>query len=149
MISRTTRLALLAAGLLGLAVVNAGRADAQEPGDLSLTFSGLTAPTGAIFVGVYDNEAAFGGGKPIAGERVEVSGPTASLTVSGLKPGRYAVKVFHDVDGDGRMNTNAFGIPLEPYAASNNAPANMGPPKWSDAVFDLTAEGAAQDITIQ
>jgi len=149
MISRTTRLALLTAGLLSFAVVNAGRAEAQEPGDLSVTFSGLTAPTGALYVGVYDSEAAFGGGKPVAGERVAVNGATASLTLSGLKPGRYAIKVFHDIDGDGRMNTNPYGIPLEPYAASNNAPANMGPPRWSDAVFDVTAEGAVQDITIQ
>ena len=102
MISRTTRLALLTAGLLSIAVVNTDRADAQEAGDLNVIFSGLTAPTGTLMVGVYDSEAAFAGGKPVAGERVVVSGPTASLKIGGLKPGRYAIKVFHDVDGDGR-----------------------------------------------
>lgn len=148
MLTRPAQL-MLAAILSGaLLVVNAPSASAQEAGDVTLTFSGITAPKGAIMGGVFDSEAAFAGGQPVQGFKLEVSGATAVQTIKGLKPGRYAVKVFHDVDGDGRMNTNAFGIPLEPYAASNNAPSTMGPPRWSDAVFEVGAEGAAQTITI-
>lgn len=99
-------------------------------------------------VGIYDSEAAFAGGKPVEGFRLEVTGAEAAQTVTGLKPGVYAIKVFHDVDCDGRMGTNAFGVPLEPYAASNNAPSRMGPPAWADARFEVTAEGAVQTITI-
>jgi uncharacterized protein (DUF2141 family) len=51
------------------------------------------------------------------------------------------------VDGDGRMGTNPFGMPTEPYAASNNARGEMGPPAWSDAAFEVSGE-TIQTITI-
>lgn len=148
MYSRSVKLALAACLFTAIAVVNAPHADAQEAGEVSVTFSGIRAPTGALYVGLYDNEAAFAGGQPIDGFKLDVAGDSVSRAITGLKPGRYALKVYHDVDGDGRMNTNAFGIPTEPYAASNNAPANMGPPKWADAVFEVGADGATQTIVI-
>lgn len=115
---------------------------------VTMTFSGIQTQTGAIMAGVYDSEGAFAGGPPLQGVRIVVSGGEASATVTGLKPGRYAIKAYHDVDGDGRMGTNPFGMPTEPYAASNNARGNMGPPAWADAVFEVTAGENAQSITI-
>ncbi|WGM41043.1 DUF2141 domain-containing protein [Caulobacter sp. NIBR1757] len=148
MFSPSAKAALAASLLTAIAVVNAPRAQAQEAGEVSVTFSGITAPRGALFVGLYDNEAAFAGGNPVGGYRLEVNGATVGQSIKGLKPGRYALKVYHDIDGDGRMNTNAFGIPTEPYSASNNAPSTMGPPAWADAVFEVGANGATQSITI-
>ena len=58
------------------------------------------------------------------------------------------MKAFHDVNGDGQMNTNPFGIPIEPYAFSNNAVGNMGPARWSAARFPVSGE-TAQTITIR
>jgi uncharacterized protein (DUF2141 family) len=57
----------------------------------------------------------------------------------GLAPGRYAIKSFHDIDGDNRMSTNPMGMPIEPFAFSNNARGNMGPPNWADSAFDIAA----------
>ncbi|MCE3290106.1 MAG: hypothetical protein K0R83_2118 [Caulobacter sp.] len=148
MFTRSTFAALAACLLSATAVVNAPPAAAQEAGEVKVTFSGIRTPTGALFIGLYDSEAAFGGGQPVGGYRLVVDGDTVSQSIKGLKPGRYALKVYHDVDGDGRMNTNAFGLPTEPYAASNNAPATMGPPAWADAVFEVGAQGAVQTIAI-
>ena len=148
MFNRSTNTLLAACLMTAIAVVAAPHAEAQEAGEVSVTFSGIRAPTGALFVGLYDSEAAFAGGAPVGGYRLAVSGNTAAQSIKGLQPGRYALKVYHDVNGDGRMNTNAFGIPTEPYAASNNAPANMGPPVWADAVFEVGADGATQTIVI-
>lgn len=148
MFTRTPFTALAACLVTAMGVVNAHPVAAQEVGELEVTFSGIRTPTGALFVALYDNEAAFSGGKPVGGYQLAVGGDSVATSIRGLKPGRYAIKVFHDVDGDGRMNTNAFGIPTEPYAASNNAPATMGPPAWADAVFEVGADGAAQTIAI-
>jgi len=123
-------------------------AHAQDAATVTVTFTGIQTQTGAIMAGVYDTEAAFSGGQPVRGVRVEVSAAEVSTVVSGLTPGRYAIKIYHDVNGDGRMNTNPFGMPTEPFAASNNAPARMGPPAWADAVFEVTAGENAQSITI-
>lgn len=148
MFTRSTNTLLAACLLTAMAVVNAPRAEAQEAGEVSVTFSGLREAKGALFVGLYDSEAAFTGNQPVDGFKLDVTGNSAAKSIKGLKPGKYAIKVYHDVDGDGRMNTNAFGIPTEPYAASNNAPANMGPPQWADAMFEVGADGATQTIVI-
>ena len=69
------------------------------------------------------------------------------LIFKDLPVGTYAIRMFHDVNGDGEMNTNVFGIPTEPYAFSNNAAGTMGPAPWSKAKFEVTADGAVQNIT--
>lgn len=134
-------------------LVSAPIAIAQDakPADgasLTLTFTGITKPTGAIMGAVYDSEGGFNSGQAVRGVKIAVTGASVSETITGLKPGRYGVKVYHDVDGDGQMGMNPFGIPLEPYAASNNARGHMGPPSWADAAFEVTADGAVQTITI-
>lgn len=125
-----------------------GSAHAQDAASVTVTFTGIRTPSGAIMAGLYDSEASFAGGQPLQGVRIDVTGGDATTVLSGLAPGRYAIKAYHDVDGDGRMGTNPFGLPTEPYAASNNARGEMGPPAWADAVFEVTAGGTAQTITI-
>ena len=69
-------------------------------------------------------------------------------TFENLPAGDYAVKAFHDVDGDGEMDTNPFGMPTEPYAFSNNAVGNMGPARWDRARFAVSGE-TTQTISIR
>lgn len=116
---------------------------------LTFAFTGIETPKGAILMSVYDSEAAFDrGGKPLISQMVAVAGATAEI-VADLPPGRYAVKAFHDIDGDGKMGTNPFGIPLEPFAFSNDAVGDMGPAKWSAAAFDFDAATPRHAITIR
>ena len=132
----TPRLALHAAGLaLALAACAASGAQAA---DLTVTFRGLKAKTGSILVQLAGSEAAYDGkAPPTAQAMVPVAGDTATTVFKDLPPGRYGIKAFHDVDGDGKMATNPFGIPTEPFVFSNNAHGNMGPAKWADAGFQV------------
>jgi uncharacterized protein (DUF2141 family) len=116
---------------------------------LEIAFTGIEAPTGAIMVALFDSEASYNDGKPIRGVGVPVTKADAATLIEGLPAGRYAIKSFHDVDGDGKMDTNPFGMPTEPFAFSNNAAPSMGPAKWADAAFDVSEAGAKQSITIQ
>ncbi len=57
--------------------------------------------------------------------------------------GEYAVKVYHDENGNDRLDTRMFGIPKERYGFSNNARGTVGPPDYSEARFVLdTADHA-------
>jgi uncharacterized protein (DUF2141 family) len=52
--------------------------------------------------------------------------------------GEYAVGVFHDLNKNGRLDTNFFGFPKEDMAVSNNAKGGpLGGPPWSQAKFQL------------
>lgn len=114
-------------------------ASAAEPASLTVTFTGLEARGAVNFVLVNSAEAYGDKAPPVVADRIAVTGPAASHTFPGLPPGRYAIKAFHDVDGDGKMATNPFGMPTEPFGFSNNARAAMGPPSWEQAGFEVTA----------
>ncbi len=139
------RLAATAAALLLTATpALAQSADSK----VVLTFE-TGARTGQVMVALYDSAAAFDGGSssPVAATAISASGPVVA-TFGNLPAGDYAVKAFHDVNGDGQMNTNPFGIPTEPYAFSNNAVGNMGPARWDRARFAVSGE-TAQTISIK
>ncbi len=61
-----------------------------------------------------------------------------TLNLDGLAPGRYAVMVYHDANNDQKLNLRFGMFPTEGYGLSNN-PVVMGPPKFSESVFDLKA----------
>jgi len=50
-----------------------------------------------------------------------------------LPLGQYSIAIFHDLNRDGKLNTNLWGIPIEPYAFSRT-PEN----KWKKPTFDNT-----------
>ncbi|KAK0348276.1 hypothetical protein LTR94_037884, partial [Friedmanniomyces endolithicus] len=78
-------------------------------------------------VALFDSQAAYDEGRSVRQAVVDVAAGQRTAAFDGLPDGDYAVRAFHDVNGDGRMNTNPFGMPTEPYAFSNNARGNMGP----------------------
>jgi uncharacterized protein (DUF2141 family) len=117
---------------------------------LTVTFEQIETVSGQILFSVYDSEAAHdAGGKPVRVAMARVEGPTASVRIEGLTPGLYAIKAFHDVDGDGQMKTNPFGMPLEPFAFSNNARPVGGPAPWQATSFAVPAGESETRIVIQ
>ncbi|MEO0601095.1 MAG: DUF2141 domain-containing protein [Myxococcota bacterium] len=85
-------------------------------------------------------------GFPSDGKRaVAVAEVEASKAVDGsvtchfpnVEGGRVAVSVRHDVDGNGKLDTNVVGMPKEPFGFSRDAPLRtFGPPKFDDAAVD-------------
>jgi uncharacterized protein (DUF2141 family) len=121
-------------------------ASAEPAAKLSLTVTGIKEAKGALMIAVFD-EAGYAKDKSVAAAAVPVTALTASTTFD-LRPGKYGIKMFHDVDGDGKMATNPFGMPIEPFGFSNNAPAQFGPATWQAAAFDVPAAGAAHSIAL-
>ena len=80
-----------------------------------------------------------------------LSVPATSRTVScafeKVEEGTYAVKVFHDINNDGKLNTSWIGWPQEPYGFSNDAPVNMGPPSFKLAA--ITVGGSRNPVRIR
>jgi uncharacterized protein (DUF2141 family) len=116
---------------------------------LTVTFTGLKTLTGSVMVSLSPNAEAWEGKVPPAAKTmVAATAASVTATFSDLKPGTYAVRAFHDVNGDGTLNTNPFGMPTEPYAFSNNAHGSMGPAAWGDAMFTVTDGDNRQTIDI-
>ena len=118
--------------------------------NLTVKFTGIEEKQGTILGVLVDSEAAYDGkAAPVRSLMVTADKAEVAAMIDGLAPGIYAIKLFHDVDGDGKMSTNPYGMPVEPFAFSNNAQGNMGPAKWADAKFEVPAGANTHRITIK
>ncbi|MEM9284949.1 MAG: DUF2141 domain-containing protein [Pseudomonadota bacterium] len=141
-LSNRSGLAKVSASMLGLFAAgcahNAGSGEgADGRATLELTMV-MTEPGGAVMVALFDSADAYdGNGAPVRGARVAVTSTNESAVFKGLPPGEYAVRAYHDQNSDGTLNTNPLGAPLEPFAFSNGAIVQYGPPAFDDAALDL------------
>ena len=138
--------------LVGLLASNAhanGEAQTTKEGALQLTIDNIRTDQGPIMIQIMNSEAVFNGnGAATASLMLPAREGSVHVVIDALPPGEYAVRVMHDVDGNGELKTNLVGIPKEPWGISNNATGRFGPPKWKDARFTLPATGQ-QTITLR
>ena len=71
-----------------------------------------------------------------------------SVTFENLKPGSYAVAMYHDKNNNLQMDTNFFGIPKEGFGFSNNPTIFTGPPSFTKVKF-IVKENQNKSITIK
>ncbi|MGH8027562.1 MAG: DUF2141 domain-containing protein [Pseudoxanthomonas sp.] len=117
-------------------------------GDLTVKLHGIRAQTGLVKVAVVDSQQAWDGkAAPVQGDGAPPTGEDASFTFNDLKPGSYAVMITHDENGNGKLDTNVVGMPLEGYGFSNN-PKVMRKPTWDEARFEITTD-AAIDVDLR
>ncbi|WP_211347347.1 DUF2141 domain-containing protein [Sphingorhabdus contaminans] len=117
---------------------------------LNVSFTGIEEKEGAILGAVFNSEDAYNGkGAPVRQIMISADKSEVATALEGLEPGVYAIKAFHDIDGDMKMSTNPYGMPIEPFAFSNNAVGNMGPAKWADAKFEVKPGANAHAIVIK
>lgn len=123
---------LIAGGIMAAPLAQAAR--------VTVTVDGIRSADGAIMVGLFDGPATFPG-KFLKGQSVAARTPSVTVIFENVEPGRYAMSAFHDLNGNGKLDTAAFGIPKEPFGFSRDASAVMGPPTFADAAFDIPAAG--------
>lgn len=146
---RLTAVVLLSAVCSFLMIAPVALAAEAPTGTLTVTFEGIKTKTGAVMLSLAGSPEAYDDKAPAAGQSmVPATSSAVTATFTGLAPGRYAIKAFHDVNGDGKMAANPFGMPTEPFAFSNNAHGVMGPAKWADASFEVKAGANTQTISI-
>lgn len=64
-------------------------------------------------------------------------------------PGTYAIGLYHDENGNKRLDKNFLGIPVEPLGVSNNPTFFFGPPSHADSAFSVGPEGTTLEIVLK
>ncbi|MEI7620865.1 MAG: DUF2141 domain-containing protein [Candidatus Falkowbacteria bacterium] len=72
-----------------------------------------------------------------------------TLVLRDVAPGSYALSAYHDLDGNGQLNTNLMGMPTEPYGFANNARGSFGPPSFQAASVALPEQGLSIELKVQ
>ncbi|MCB0445953.1 MAG: DUF2141 domain-containing protein [Gelidibacter sp.] len=129
---------------LGIANVNAQDKVTQ---DVVVTITNFDNDKGKVFIALYNSEASFLGTGYMS-VISNIKDKACSVTFKDVPHGIYAISLFHDENGNNKMDSNFLGIPKEDYACSNNAKGFMGPPKWQDAKFEVKNETIHQAIKI-
>jgi len=129
--------------LAGLMLVGLLGAGAAQAADLNISIRNLRSDTGTVYVALYDNAESFKNrNKGLAGQYIPVHGSSVTATFRGLQPGRYALSVFHDESGSGKLDTNLLGLPTERYGFSRDAVGNLGAPSFDAAAIDLKEDSS-------
>ncbi len=121
---------------------------AEPSTSLTVAVTAIEEVKGAIMLAMFDTEDAYdGGGPPVKAVKIEVTGEQVSVSFDDLPAGRYAIKLYHDANGNGELDSNAFGLPTEGYGFSGKG-GRFGPPPFDKAAFDV-AEGEDNSVSIQ
>lgn len=121
-------------GLLLLALLLARAATAA---DLTVTITHIDEPGGEVRWALFDSAEDYKAeANPVLSARSRVDGDRLRFTVHDLPSGRYAIKLYHDANANGKLDSNRLGIPTEGYGFSNNA-GRFGPPPFEKAAVAL------------
>lgn len=133
---------------LTLALLLAAAAAQADEARLVVTIKEIRDATGNLRISLYGDADSFR--KEDRALKV-VSLPATKgetrVTFDGIAPGRYALMAYHDENADGKLNLRLGMFPTEGYALSNN-PRVMGPPKFADSAFDVTAPETEASLTL-
>ena len=112
-------------------------------GDLTVTLENVANAEGALLVGVHTKSADFpDDASRVTGQMQAAKAGKVTVHFKNLPAGRYAIALFHDANGNGKLDSNRLGIPVEGIGFSNNATGSFGPPAFAKAAFDVPADGA-------
>lgn len=87
--------------------------------------------------------------EPFRRHEAPVKDGKSKIVFEDVPMGECAIKLFHDVNGNEKLDRNVLGIPKEPYGFSNNARGKMGPPKYDRVKFQLDKDPMKIEIKAQ
>jgi len=118
---------------------------------LDISFTNIQHAKGTLYIGVYNSEADFLKPEEAVLKKIVPVTVTGSLDLRfpELAPGVYALSCFHDLNGNGKLDTNLFGIPTEPYGFSNNARPKFRAPNWAEAKFEVKEGGGRISVKLE
>lgn len=119
--------------------------NARADSKLVLMFSNVPDIPGSLMIAVYNKPESF---RKDSYKSIKVASTPGEMQVEipGLSPGEYAVMVFHDQNGDGKLNKNLLGIPQEHWSGSLNTRFVLGAPSWKQTRFMLQKTGSSIQV---
>jgi len=136
---------------LGLSAAAALFTSAGQPAvDVRATVTGLRSAEGLVRACLTADARHFPScdADPAARAVTVKAGATVVLDFGRVAPGRYAISLLHDENGNGRVD-KALLIPREGFGFSRDAPVLMGPPRFAAAAFDVRGQDVAQTIRMR
>jgi uncharacterized protein (DUF2141 family) len=117
-------------GRLGFAGLALLASTSTQSATLVIRAEGIPSAGSMVYAGVCD--MSFEEATCPYKDREPAKQGAVELRVRNVKPGSYSIAVFHDVNGNGKLDRNFIGLPSEPYGFSNDV-GRRGPPDFERA----------------
>jgi len=142
-------LILLLITLLNLSFAQDSTKSEPQTGNLILKIIGFENDEGSVKIALANSKEEYQTkGKATRAAIISISKNNAQHIFEDLAFGIYAIKLFHDENNNGELDTNFLGIPSEDYGFSNNAKGSFGPASWEDAQFKFDKDTMITEINI-
>lgn len=107
--------------------------------NLTVEVSELKEKKGQLLIGLYNNADNF----PVINQAykgivINVERKEIRYTFADIPSGNYAIAVIHDINNNGELDKNLFGVPTEGYGFSNSPATSFGLPAFNEVKFHLT-----------
>lgn len=137
---------------LGLALAGAAPllVAANEPVQpaVHVTVKNVTAAKGGLYVSLC-RRAEFMTPKCYRTEGQKVAkAADHAFSFKNIEPGVYAVMAVHDVNGNGKVDRNAYGAPTEPSGVSGQAPVAGQLPSFNSSSFRVGAKPVRLNVSL-
>ncbi|MFY0591523.1 DUF2141 domain-containing protein [Roseivirga sp.] len=109
----------------------------REDVTLTVTIDGLRNSDGSVTVVLHNGETEFPGDEGFMTKSADAKKGSIEVVFKKVPVGEYAIAVLHDENGNEEMDFNEYGMPIEGFGFSNEATAEMGPPGFNDASFEI------------
>ncbi|MEM7586255.1 MAG: DUF2141 domain-containing protein [Acidobacteriota bacterium] len=117
-------------------------AGAESAAEIRFVVNGLRKAKGTLRCALYVGENWLS--RTAAGSNVAVESDREQCVFRDVAPGTYGISAYHDANDNGELDSNVMRIPKEGIAASNDARARFGPPKFEEARFEY--EGGVLEL---
>jgi uncharacterized protein (DUF2141 family) len=115
--------------------------------EVTFQVAGIESAEGHVMVALYDENGFLK--KAVKGARVKPAGASVAGTFGDVPAGSYAAVAFHDENGNGKLDFNPIGIPIEKTGFSRDATGLMGPPSFADSKFEVNGAATAIVVTLR
>lgn len=127
---------LRAITLLGLSIIS-GIAHGHT---LNLVVDNIPKHTGQLMIQIFDSKEKYDSGRgAFISALTPVTQTRHEIVFSQLPTADYAVRIVHDENGNGSLDVNFLGVPLEGYGFSNDA-GSLGPASFEDAKVGIDSD---------
>ena len=107
---------------------------------IHVTVTDLRNARGVVRACMTHDPRAFPKCRGVAGAHaatVDAREGSVTFTFDRVKPGRYAIALLHDENGNNRADRALGMMPREGFGFSRDAKVRMGPPRFDEAMFEV------------
>lgn len=140
--------------VIGIAIdVSHSRANANNSlsGNLTVEINGFRNREGQACVSLFASSQGFPNNRKNVVQRQcnKINSVPLKVNFTNLKAGNYAVAIIHDTNGDGTLNRNDIGMPIEGYGFSRNPEIRTAAPKFNDAAVLIAGPNTSVQVQLK